>query len=124
MRFRSRVEVDFTRVERVRDLATGEMHWRTRSPENVVSRYGVDAATRASDPADPSRVATWLLAEAADDRGNLIRCDYEADAAARHLKRVRYANRRPASPATGASRSSPDYGEHGAARGRLESSYV
>ncbi|MGW9036845.1 SpvB/TcaC N-terminal domain-containing protein, partial [Streptomyces sp. NPDC055721] len=71
--YRPRTEGLFARVERWREHATGDTHWRVTSRENVTSVFGRDPAARVADPADPARVFRWLLEETADDRGNLAR---------------------------------------------------
>jgi RHS repeat-associated protein len=108
-RYRPRVEGLFARIERWTDRASGEMHWRSISRENVTSLYGVSAESRVADPDDPARVFGWLLCESHDDRGNAIVYTYAAEndervdraqvnernrvrSAARYLKRIRYGN--------------------------------
>ena len=59
--YRPRVEGLFARIERWRDLGTGETHWRTITSANVTTIYGATAASRIADPADPSRVFSWLI---------------------------------------------------------------
>src|SRR5262249_29691020 len=79
---------------------------------------GLDASSRIADPADATRVFSWLLAETRDDKGNAIVYDYKPDdgtgvdlsrahernrgaaadprrATNRYLKRIRYGNRVP-----------------------------
>jgi hypothetical protein len=41
-----------------------------------------DREARISDPEDPRRVFSWLLEEARDDRGNVVRYTYKAEDAA------------------------------------------
>jgi RHS repeat-associated protein len=71
-RYRPRNEAAFTRIERLTDLATGAVHWRTVTRDNVVRVFGRSEGHRVADPGDPRRVLRWLIEEAADDRGNLI----------------------------------------------------
>src|SRR5882757_1408020 len=91
--YRPRTEGLFSRIERLRDQATGETSWRERSRDNVTRVFGRTAAGRVSDPADPAKVYRWLLEESADEHGNLVRYEYKADGANRYLKRIRYGNR-------------------------------
>jgi RHS repeat-associated protein len=113
--YRPRVEGLFARIERWRDLGTGETHWRTISSANVTTIYGATAASRIADPADPSRVYSWLISVTFDDTGNAAVYDYRPEDSAgidaalpsernrtprsrsanRYLKRVRYGNREP-----------------------------
>src|SRR5215218_6166842 len=41
-RYRPRVEGLFARIERWTDHATGEVHWRSITPDNVTTLYGTD----------------------------------------------------------------------------------
>jgi RHS repeat-associated protein len=78
-RYRPRVEGLFARIERWTHKATGDVHWRSLSSENVLSVFGKDDAHRIADPADTSRVFTWLLSETRDDKGNAVVYDYLAE---------------------------------------------
>lgn len=134
-RYRPRVESAFSRIERWRVVGSGETHWRTISGDNVTSLYGSDAGSRIADPADPSRVFTWLLDLAYDDRGNVVRYVYKAEdganvalgagearrerSANRYLKRILYGNETPFLPQIDATLPEQwcfevvfDYGEH------------
>lgn len=106
-RYRPRVEGLFARIERWTEIATGDVHWRTITRENVTTLYGRTVASRICDPAEPNRVFEWLICEAYDDKGNAMVYDYVADddvglklprrvrcaSANRYLKRIRYGNR-------------------------------
>lgn len=78
-RYRPRIEGLFARIERWRDVRSGETHWRSISAANVTTRYGVTAASRIADPADPDRVYSWLASESYDDVGNAIVYEYRAE---------------------------------------------
>ena len=87
--------------------------------------YGATAASRIADPADPSRVFSWLVSATYDDTGNAAVYGYVAEDSAgvdtarpsernrtarsrsanRYLKRIRYGNREPWRPSVGALRS-------------------
>ncbi len=135
--YRPRVESDFARIERWEETASGEVHWRTISKANVTSLYGQDPSSRIADPADPSRIFSWLLDLSFDDRGNAVSYVYKAEddgdaprgasevnrtvTANRYLKRVRYGNDIPYLPAGAETGGLPtewcfelvlDYGEH------------
>ncbi|WP_369230800.1 SpvB/TcaC N-terminal domain-containing protein [Streptomyces sp. R21] len=92
--YRPRTEGLFARIDRLREAATGDTHWRVTSKENVTSVFGRSRATRVADPTDSARVFRWLLEETADDRGNLIRYEYKPEdgpaSANRYLKRIHY----------------------------------
>lgn len=138
-RHRPRTEGLFARIERWTRRDTGETHWRSVSRENVTSRFGLTPASRVADPADPARVFSWLLCDTRDAHGNAVEYEYKPEDAAgvdltaaherhrgprdrtaqRHLKRVRYGNRRPLPPGAPAADAGGwlfevvfDYGEH------------
>ena len=128
--YRPRVEGLFARIERWRDLDTGEAHWRTITSGNVTTIYGATAASRVADPGDPSRVFSWLISATYDDTGNAAVYDYVAEDSAgvdtalpnernrnsrcrsanRYLKRIRYGNREPWRPRIDTVRSVHDHG--------------
>ncbi len=133
--YRPRVEGGFARVERWRETGTGDTHWRTVTRDNVTSLYGQDQSSRIADPAEPSRVFSWLLDLSFDDRGNAISYQYKPEdiagvaqtagelgrqvGANRYLKRICYGNDTPYLPAAGGGLPSQwcfqvvfDYGEH------------
>ncbi len=111
-RYRPRTEGRFTRIERWTDRRSAETHWRTITADNVTSRYGVTAESRIADPADTTRVFSWLLCESHDDIGNALSVEYRAEnddgmdltaphernrtragrSANRYVKRIRYGN--------------------------------
>ncbi len=123
--YRPRVEGLFAQIERWRDLDTGETHWRQITSANVTTVYGATAASRIADPADSSRVFSWLISATYDDAGNAAVYDYvfedstgidatlpsernrtaRSRSANRYLKRIRYANREPWWPCLDALRS-------------------
>jgi len=130
--YRPRVEAEFARIERWEDTATGDLHWRTISRENVTSLYGQDPGSRIADPDDPARIFSWLLDLSFDDRGNAVSYVYKAEddsnvpdtaseanrtrTANRYLKQVLYGNDIPydgdARPAQWCFQLVLDYGEH------------
>jgi RHS repeat-associated protein len=137
--YRPRVEGLFSRIERWVEHGTGDTHWRAVDRQNVTSLYGLTPAARIADPADPSRVYSWLLEMTYDDRGNVISYEYKQEDAVsvdrsapqetsrlagpgfanRYLKNIWYANRTPYQPGTGSGLPSDwafqvvfDYGEH------------
>ncbi len=128
--YRPRIEGLFARIERWRDLDTGETHWRTITSANVSTIYGATAASRVADPDDPSRTFSWLISATYDQAGNAASYDYAAEdstgvdqarpneqnrtarsrSANRYLKRIRYGNREPWRPGIGMGRSAHDQG--------------
>jgi RHS repeat-associated protein len=116
-RYRPRIEGLFARIERWTDSATGEIHWRSITRDNVTTLYGQDNNSRIFDPADPvpahpTRVFTWLICQSYDDKGNAIIYQYAEEnddnidhtqanernrvrTTNRYLKRITYGNRTP-----------------------------
>ncbi len=78
-RYRPRIEGLFARIERWTSNADGEVHWRSISADNVLTVYGKNALSRIADPADPSRIFSWLICEMRDDKGNAVVYDYKAE---------------------------------------------
>ena len=78
-RYRPRIEGLFARIERWTNVATGEIHWRSISKDNILTLYGHDANSRIADPLDESRVFSWLICESRDDKGNGIRYLYKKE---------------------------------------------
>lgn len=118
-RYRPRVEGGFSHIERwsrVGDAAN--VHWRTLAADNTLSLFGLDTNARIADPADPTRIFSWLLSEQRTDKGQATVYRYRAEdgtgvdlgraseanrgaadsparSANRYLKRILYGNRRP-----------------------------
>jgi len=123
-RYRPRIEGLFARIERWTRRSDGDVHWRSISKDNVLTRYGIDTESRLADPEDPRRIFSWLISESRDDKGNAILYDYKREDGAghdpvascernrgeagdprrtanRYLKRIRYGNRVPLLDAAG-----------------------
>jgi len=101
-RYRPRIEGLFARIERWTDQATGGIHWRSITRDNITTLYGKTAESRIADPDDSNRTFTWLICESYDDRGNAIVYKYagEDDKNVDHTlvnerNRIRTANRYP-----------------------------
>lgn len=116
-RYRPRVEGLHARIERWARIGDAQdVHWRTFSRDNVLTLYGLTPESRVADPADGSRIFSWLICETRDDRGNAVLYRYKAEdgigvaldqahqqhrggaddprrGAARYLKRVFWGNR-------------------------------
>ncbi len=108
--YRPRIEGLFARIERWTERATGAVHWRSISRDNVTTLYGRDQRSQIVDPEAPHRIFSWLICESYDDKGNAIVYEYAGETAdnvdqllpnernrsrgaVRYLKRVRYGNR-------------------------------
>jgi len=124
-RYRPRIEGLFARIERWSSTTEPEdVHWRSWSRDNLLTLYGTDRTARIYDPADPSRIFSWLICETRDTKGNAVIYCYKAEDGAqadltsppernrggpddprravnRYLKRIRYANRVPLLDAAG-----------------------
>jgi hypothetical protein len=114
-RYRPRIEGLFARIERWTDEATGISHWRSISKDNITTLYGNRDEARIADPADPTRIFSWLICESYDDKGNAILYRYKKEDDAnvdpaspcernrlisgqfsqRYLKTIQYGNRTP-----------------------------
>jgi RHS repeat-associated protein len=117
-RYRPRVEGLFARIERWTNVDDAcEVFWRSISEDNTTTWYGKTAESRIADPADASRIFSWLICQSHDDKGNVIVYGYKAEdsanivqkahernrsgqarSAQRYLKRIRYGNRSPYFP--------------------------
>ena len=106
------------RYERWVHRTTGDVHWRTRDRNDVVTVFGRSASHRIAAPDDPSRVFRWLVEARYDPTGDAVRFEYrpedgegldpslayEAERqrhgafAQRYLKHIRYGNARPLGP--------------------------
>src|SRR5689334_9907024 len=77
-RYRPRVEGLFARIEKWTHQASGEIHWRSITRDNVTTLYGKNPSSRICDPvtARRSRVFSWLICESYDDKGNAIIYEY------------------------------------------------
>lgn len=111
--YRPRIEGMFARIERWVNAATGEVHWRSISRENVTTVYGLTTESRIADPSDPTRVFNWKICQTSDDKGNAVVYRYKPEDGAgvdltqahernrtdasrgtnRHLKAIYYGNR-------------------------------
>lgn len=121
--YRPRIEGLFARIERWTNIDDPtDVSWRSISKDNLTTWYGSTPESRVFDPAEPSRIFSWLICQSHDDRGNVIVYGYKAEdsarifedavghaigkahesnrttgtrSAQRYLKRVRYGNRAP-----------------------------
>ncbi|WP_281274366.1 SpvB/TcaC N-terminal domain-containing protein, partial [Allorhizocola rhizosphaerae] len=118
-RYRPRIEGLFARIERWANTADpADVFWRTISGDNLTTWFGRTAESRIADPADPSRIFSWLICQSHDDRGNVMVYGYKPEdsagvpedaaheqhrtdasrSAQRYLKHIRYGNRTPYFP--------------------------
>ncbi len=74
--------------------------WRVIDPDHRQLYFGVSSAARLADPADPSRIFSWLLEETVTAHGAHVRYEYKADTTTTsptsftqcYLKRVGWGN--------------------------------
>jgi RHS repeat-associated protein len=99
-RYRPRIEGLFARIERWTSQASGEIHWRSITRDNVTTLYGKAAESRITDPGGTGNVFAWLICASHDDKGNAVVYRYVAEngdgvdpAQANERNRVRTANR-------------------------------
>ncbi|WP_204043226.1 SpvB/TcaC N-terminal domain-containing protein [Acrocarpospora phusangensis] len=141
VRYRPRVEGLFARIECWTNTADpGDVFWRSISSDNITTWYGKTAESRIADPADRSRVFSWLICQSHDDKGNAIVYGYKSEdsarifedapakahernrtdtsrSAQRYLKHIRYGNRSPYFPVLHAEAPWPEPPEAGAPDG-------
>ena len=137
--YRPRVEGLFARIERWTNQKSGDVYWRSISKDNVTTCYGKTAASRIADPANSSRIFSWLIVESYDDKGNATYYEYQAEdsssveasrieeknrtvssrSAQCYPKRIKYGNHIPRQPGEDLSTRTDwlfevvfDYGEH------------
>ena len=116
--YRPRIEGLFARIERWVALDTGISHWRSITRDNVTTLFGLDAASRIADPADPRKIFSYRISRTFDDKGNASVYEYVTEdgagidrstahemnrddagrAAQNYLKRIRYGNAFPYYP--------------------------
>jgi len=150
-RYRPRLEGLFARIERWTRIADGDVHWRSLTKENLTTLYGKTNNSRITDPADNTRVFSWLICESHDDKGNAVFYKYKEEnsdgvdlaqvheknrapasrSANRYLKRIKYGNRTPHQPGEDLSLRDDwlfeavfDYGEHYAENDQGQPTFV
>jgi RHS repeat-associated protein len=77
--YRPRIEGLFARIERWTRQSDGDTYWRSISRDNVTTFYGRTVESRIADPADPTRVFSWLISQGQDDKGNVVVYGYAAE---------------------------------------------
>jgi RHS repeat-associated protein len=78
--YRPRGEGLFARIERWTNLSDAQdTFWRSISRDNITTWYGKTAENRIADPADPSRIFSWLICETYDDKGNVVLYQYKPE---------------------------------------------
>src|ERR1035441_8962387 len=70
----------FARIERWINLSDPQdAFWRSISKDNITTWYGKTPESRIADPADPSRVFSWLICQSYDDKGNVVAYGYKPE---------------------------------------------
>jgi RHS repeat-associated protein len=118
-----RLQTSFPLVERWTPTDSRISHWRVVNANNVESLFGVSPEARIADPADPSRIFSWLIEESSDAKGNRVLYRYKSEdetgvpprpgtSANRYIERVLYGNYVLADAETFAFEIVFDYGEY------------
>jgi len=77
--YRPRIEGLFARIERWTRIDNGITHWRSFSPDNVLTIYGGNPKARIADPDDPTKIFQWLISESFDDKGSAVVYRYKLE---------------------------------------------
>lgn len=99
--FRPQLDVTYIRYELWTEAATRLSYWRSVDANGTVTLYGTDGDSRISDPADQTRIFSWLVASNEDVYGNKMRFTYRREnadgvtSAIYELGRSNTANRYP-----------------------------
>ncbi len=77
--YRPRIEGLFAQVMYIRPRAGGAGWWMVTTQDNLTTWYGLEPEHRIADPADPSRVFSWLPSLVTDHKGNAQQFSYVAE---------------------------------------------
>ncbi len=79
--YRPKFEDSFTRFEKWVNKTNNEVHWRTRSKNNILSIYGKNSSelSKIYDPEQLNKIFIWLLESQYDDNGNAIFYNYKKE---------------------------------------------
>ncbi|MCG8475664.1 MAG: hypothetical protein MI784_09335 [Cytophagales bacterium] len=77
--YRPRVERAHLRIERWVRESDGDTYWKTVSPDNVHTYYGLTESSRISDPEDPKKIFEWKICRQYDDQGSLTVYEYKKE---------------------------------------------
>ena len=70
----------FARIERwTNQTDSKDTFWRSISRDNITTWYGKTSESRVADPADQTRIFSWLICESYDDKGNVISYRYKEE---------------------------------------------
>jgi RHS repeat-associated protein len=78
-RYRPRIEGLFARIEFIRQSGNSGSWWRVTTKDNITTYYGLDPASRISDPEEPSRIFKWLPDITVDHKGNVQQFFYATE---------------------------------------------
>src|SRR5262249_21346740 len=79
-RHRPRIEGLFARIERwTNQTEPADTFWRSISRDNITTWYGNPPESRIVDPADPTRIFSWLVCESHDNKGDFISYRYKEE---------------------------------------------
>ena len=71
------IEGLFARIERWRRTDNGIIHWRSFSPDNVLTIYGGNPKAPITDPHDLTKIFEWLITETFGNKGSAIAYHYK-----------------------------------------------
>lgn len=108
IRYRPRVDSDFSKIEQWVNTATGESYWKVTDKCNVITYFGQTDHSRIFNPDNKTQIFEWLIDESRDAKGNAILYHYKEEndekvpaaiyeenrkfSANRYLSRVHYGN--------------------------------
>jgi len=74
-----RIEGLFARIELIRKTGTAQSWWRVATKDNILTYYGLTAASRIADPESAGRIFKWMPEMVLDHKGNVQQFFYVAE---------------------------------------------
>jgi RHS repeat-associated protein len=121
--FVPRAESTLPLIEQWTRLDDRTSYWRVVGADNVVSRFGVSAGARISNPRDATQILEWLIEDVADAKGNIAQYVYKPEDNTntggtgpqpnKYIERIRYGNYGAPDSGDFAFEIVFDYGEYG-----------
>src|SRR5688572_3931274 len=77
--YRPRIEGSFARIEKIEEK--GNVYWRVRTRDNIVSVFGKSDPARLSSPVkgEENKIFSWCLEYSYDDKGNFVYHHYKKE---------------------------------------------
>ncbi|MEO1448297.1 MAG: SpvB/TcaC N-terminal domain-containing protein, partial [Bacteroidota bacterium] len=79
VRYRPRIEGNFSKIEQWTLRSSGEVHWQLTGSDNTTTVYGQNPTARIADPEDESKIFSWLPEFTYNAHGHLIRYAYKQE---------------------------------------------